>query len=123
MFQYLDSVTILNNFGFIFLLVRRDFLALYLVSSRKSLFAGFWKHVKMHCVIGGRKEEKSWIGQNVQNAVINPKRMGKAVKLSESMSTDGSSTQSGCILAAAELKCTCARWRFDPRAQRIKECE
>lgn len=49
--------------------------------------------------------------------------MGKAVELSESMSTDGSSTQSGHIPTAAELKCTCARWRFDPRAQRIKECE
>lgn len=68
-------------------------------------------------------EKKSWIGQNVQNVVINPKRMGKAVELSGSMSTNGTSTQSGRILTAAELKCTCARWRFDPRAQRIKECE
>lgn len=71
----------------------------------------------------GKKEEKCWIGQNVQNVVINPKRMGKAAELSGSVCTDGSSTQSGCILTAAELKCTCARWHFDPRAQRIKECE
>lgn len=67
--------------------------------------------------------EKSWFGRNVQNVAINLKRMGKAVELSGSMSTDGSSTQSGCILTAAELKCTCARWHFDPRAQQIKECE
>lgn len=77
----------------------------------------------MHWVIGKNKEGKSLIRQKAQNVVINPKRVGKAVELSGSMSTNESSAQSGCILTAAELKCTCARWRFDPRAQRIKECE
>lgn len=38
-----ESVTILSNFVFIFLPVRKEFLALYLLSTRKSLLEAFWE--------------------------------------------------------------------------------